>query len=89
MIGYGPEDNHFVIELTYNYGILSYDRGNDFLGITIKSKEALERAKKHNWPIINGNTLEAPGGYQFHIVAEPQPTDRGNNYFNCMLDVLL
>ena len=30
MIGYGPEDNHFVMELTYNYGIKQYKRGNDF-----------------------------------------------------------
>ena len=31
MVGYGPEDNHFVIELTYNYGIGSYRMGNDFM----------------------------------------------------------
>ena len=31
MIGYGEEDNHFVIELTYNYGIKSYTMGNDFV----------------------------------------------------------
>ena len=30
MVGYGAEDNHFVFELTYNYGIKSYKRGNDF-----------------------------------------------------------
>jgi len=30
MVGYGPEDDHFVIELTYNYGIGSYQLGNDF-----------------------------------------------------------
>ena len=30
MVGYGPEDNHFVVELTYNYGIGSYRLGNDF-----------------------------------------------------------
>ena len=30
MVGYGPEDNHFVVELTYNYGIGSYKLGNDF-----------------------------------------------------------
>ena len=30
MVGYGPEDNHFVIELTYNYGLGSYHLGNDF-----------------------------------------------------------
>lgn len=30
MVGYGKEDNHFVVELTYNYGIKSYRKGNDF-----------------------------------------------------------
>lgn len=30
MIGYGPEDDHFVAELTYNYGIKSYKFGNAF-----------------------------------------------------------
>ncbi|KAK2525399.1 Glod4 [Columba livia] len=31
MVGYGPEDNHFVAELTYNYGVGEYRLGNDFL----------------------------------------------------------
>lgn len=31
MIGYGSEDHHFVVELTYNYGIGEYRLGNDFL----------------------------------------------------------
>lgn len=30
MAGFGPEDNHFVVELTYNYGIKKYKLGNDF-----------------------------------------------------------
>ncbi len=30
MIGYGPEDYNFVLELTYNYGIKHYTKGNDF-----------------------------------------------------------
>lgn len=30
MVGYGPEDDHFVVELTYNYGIGSYKIGTDF-----------------------------------------------------------
>lgn len=76
MVGYGPEDTHFVVELTYNYGIHSYDRGNDFIGMTVKSKQALERAKKQKWPIRDGNIVEAPGGYPFTIIDEPQPTDR-------------
>ena len=35
MVGYGPEGDHFVTELTYNYGIGSYQLGNDFLVNTI------------------------------------------------------
>lgn len=30
MVGYGAEDDHFVCELTYNYGLGSYALGNDF-----------------------------------------------------------
>lgn len=79
MIGYGPEDDHFVIELTYNYGVKSYELGNDFLGITIKSREIIARAKAKDWPIeeLHGNVvIEAPGGYKFNIIDEPQPSDR-------------
>lgn len=72
MVGYGPEDTHFALELTYNYPIDSYEMGNDFIGITIKSKEILERAKTYFWPILPGNILEAPGGYQFYILDEPE-----------------
>lgn len=76
MIGYGPESSHFVIELTYNYGVKTYEYGNDFDGITIKSKEVLERARKNNYPITvetNKSVLRAPDGYTFYIVDEPQP----------------
>lgn len=27
MVGYGPESTHFAIELTYNYGVTSYELG--------------------------------------------------------------
>ncbi|XP_046832505.1 glyoxalase domain-containing protein 4 isoform X1 [Vespa crabro] len=80
MIGYGPEDNHFVVELTYNYGISHYESGNDFRGITIRSKEAIDRAKSSGWPVVeeeNGKfVLQAPGGYKYYIINEPQPKDK-------------
>lgn len=31
MVGFGAEDDHFVAELTYNYGVGKYQLGNDFL----------------------------------------------------------
>lgn len=78
MVGYGPEASHFVIELTYNYGVKSYEMGNDFGGITIKSKEALERAKANKYPITkenNLNVLTSPDGYKFFVIDEPQPSN--------------
>jgi hypothetical protein len=83
MIGYGPEDTHFVVELTYNYNVTSYEKGNDFLGLTIRSKEAVERARAQGWPLKEEgglHVLEAPGGYRFLLINEPQPTDKGDIY---------
>lgn len=30
MMGYGPEDKSAVLELTYNYGVTEYDKGNAY-----------------------------------------------------------
>jgi len=30
MMGYGPEDRNAVLELTYNYGVNEYDKGNAY-----------------------------------------------------------
>ena len=30
MMGYGPEDKSVVLELTYNYGVTEYDKGNAY-----------------------------------------------------------
>lgn len=79
MVGYGPEDDHFVVELTYNYGISNYESGNDFRGISIRSKEAIDRAKTYGWPIEEESgysVLKAPGGYKYYIINEPQPKDK-------------
>lgn len=71
MVGYGPEDDHFVTELTYNYGIGSYQLGNDFLGITVASRQAVSNARKLKWPLseMGDGVFEtkAPGGYKFYL----------------------
>uniref|UniRef100_H2YQ11 VOC domain-containing protein n=1 Tax=Ciona savignyi TaxID=51511 RepID=H2YQ11_CIOSA len=75
MIGYGCEDDHFVCELTYNYGIGDYPLGNDFLGLTINSSTAINNCRNSDSPInkISENTYEtaAPGGYKFTLVDKP------------------
>lgn len=30
MMGYGPENTHPVVELTYNYGVTEYTKGNAY-----------------------------------------------------------
>lgn len=79
MVGYGAEDTHFVVELTYNYNISHYTLGNDFQGLTIQSSAALARAQVQGWPVEQeeGRTLlRAPGGYKFYILDLAQPEDR-------------
>lgn len=76
MVGYGPEDTHFVFELTYNYGLREYDYKSDLLAITIKSKAAVKaiKANREAFTITkedkNGLEVEAPGGYPFVLLDE-------------------
>ncbi|EDV95119.1 glyoxalase domain-containing protein 4 [Drosophila grimshawi] len=85
MVGYGPEQSHFVIELTYNYGVKSYEMGNDFGGITVHCKDILARAAQHSYPVgkqCESNVLTSPDGYKFYIVdvtptvANPDPVQQ-------------
>lgn len=37
MLGYGPEDKSAVLELTYNYGVTEYDKGNAYAQVNRSS----------------------------------------------------
>lgn len=41
MMGYGPEEKNAVLELTYNYGVTDYDKGNGYAQVTNLSLEAV------------------------------------------------
>uniref|UniRef100_A0A2M3Z5Z8 Putative glyoxalase n=1 Tax=Anopheles braziliensis TaxID=58242 RepID=A0A2M3Z5Z8_9DIPT len=80
MIGYGPEDKHFVLELTYNYGVTDYALGNDLAAITVKSPEAAARARKSNYPFTEQGgqlALCSPDGYKFIIRSDETPATDG------------
>lgn len=82
MIGYGKEDDHFVLELVYNYTVNSYSFGNNFQGITIQSSEALGRARAASLVAREAEEggrpalVRSPMGYHFYIVDQPQPAER-------------
>ncbi|XP_068320395.1 lactoylglutathione lyase GLX1-like [Pyrus communis] len=84
-LGYGPEDSHFVVELTYNYGVSSYDIGTGFGHFAIATpdvKKLVEdvRVKGGNvtrepGPVKGGTSIIAfvkdPDGYTFEIIQRP------------------
>lgn len=66
MIGYGKEDDNFVIELTYNYGLKSYANGNDFKSISVSSGVILSRALVAGMPVENDSLVD-PDGHTFCV----------------------
>ncbi|GMP59771.1 hypothetical protein CsSME_00022919 [Camellia sinensis var. sinensis] len=86
-LGYGPEDSHFVIELTYNYGVDNYDIGTGFghFGIAVEDvaktvdliKAKGGKVTREPGPVKGGSTviafIEDPDGYKFELL-ERGPT---------------
>ncbi|KAK6041160.1 glyoxalase family protein, partial [Cooperia oncophora] len=76
MVGYGSEDDHFVIELTYNYEIGSYRLAMNFMGMFIesdklhKSLEGHENVKKLECGKLQ---LTDPDGHWFLICPGQDP----------------
>ena len=73
MFGYGEEDNNFVVELTYNYGIKEYAHGNDYNYLEINSLTVFNNIKNNNnykFEISSDESIELndPNGYKFKIL---------------------
>ncbi|GFS30305.1 glyoxalase/bleomycin resistance protein/dioxygenase superfamily protein [Actinidia rufa] len=45
MMGYGPEGKNAVLELTYNYGVKEYDKGNGYAQIVIRPDDVYKTAE--------------------------------------------
>jgi len=81
-LGYGSEEDHTVLELTYNWDVSSYDVGDGYGHIAIEVDdvyEAAEAVKKAGGKIIReagpmnaGSTIiafaEDPDGYQIEFI---------------------
>jgi len=74
MIGYGHEKDHYVLELTYNYGIGSYELGNDYEAIHIEHDEVYNHLKETAEKGPETSLLvRDPDGHKFYIY--PGKTD--------------
>ena len=81
-VGYGDEDGNAVIELTYNYGVSSYEMGGAFGHIAIgvpdvagtceKLRAAGAKITREAGPVKFGTTIiafvEDPDGYKIELV---------------------
>ncbi|QBZ83573.1 Lactoylglutathione lyase [Hydrogenovibrio crunogenus] len=81
-LGYGSEEDHTVLELTYNWDVSSYDLGDGYGHIAIevddvyKAAEAVKKAGgkiiREAGPMNAGTTIiafaEDPDGYQIEFI---------------------
>lgn len=81
-VGYGEETTHSVIELTYNYGVESYDLGKGYGHIALgcedvfatcdKIRAAGGKIVREPGPMMHGSTIlafvEDPDGYKIELL---------------------
>jgi lactoylglutathione lyase len=81
-VGYGPESEHAVLELTYNYGVDKYDMGGAFGHVAIAVDDAYAACAKiraaggnvtrEAGPVKGGTTVIAfvtdPDGYKIELI---------------------
>ncbi|MBY6185614.1 lactoylglutathione lyase [Marinobacter hydrocarbonoclasticus] len=86
-VGYGEEkDGHAVIELTYNWGVESYEMGSafghialgfdDIYGACDKIRAAGGNITREPGPVLGGSThiafVEDPDGYKIELIQRSQ-----------------
>jgi lactoylglutathione lyase len=84
-VGYGTNPDHAEIELTYNYGVTSYDLGTayghiaigvpDVVGTCAQIEKAGGTITRAPGPVKGGNTVIAfvqdPDGYKIELIERP------------------
>ena len=71
MVGLGDENCNFVFELTYNYGVDSYQTGNDLQCIALAMPETVPRAVALGYPVeyVQGlPVIVGPDGLRYKIL---------------------
>ncbi|CAI0431101.1 unnamed protein product [Linum tenue] len=78
MMGYADEDKTTVLELTYNYGVTEYTKGNAYAQIAIGTDDVYKSAE-----VINHVIQEVGGG---KITRQPGPLPGINTKITSFLD---
>lgn len=81
-VGYGDESDHTVLELTYNWGVASYEIGSGFGHLALEVDDAYQaceavkqrggKVTREAGPMQHGTTViafvEDPDGYQIEFI---------------------
>jgi len=81
-VGYGPESEQAVLELTYNYGVDRYDLGSGFGHVALEVENAAKacdeikqrggKVVREAGPMKHGSTViafvEDPDGYRIELI---------------------
>lgn len=81
-VGYGDEKDHTVLELTYNYGTETYEKGNAYGHVAIEVDDAYQACElvkqaggkvvREAGPMMHGTTViafvEDPDGYKIEFI---------------------
>jgi len=88
-LGYGPESEQTVLELTYNWGVESYELGeayghiaigvDDIYAVCDKIREKGGKVVREPGPMKHGTTvlafIEDPDGYKIELIEESSRVD--------------
>ncbi|MFT5644614.1 MAG: lactoylglutathione lyase [Janthinobacterium sp.] len=86
-VGYGANPDHAELELTYNYGVTSYDMGTAYGHIALSADDIVQaciavkanggQVSREPGPVKGGNTVIAfvtdPDGYKIELIERSFP----------------
>eukprot|EP00933_Yihiella_yeosuensis_P065694 TRINITY_DN69652_c0_g1_i1.p1 TRINITY_DN69652_c0_g1~~TRINITY_DN69652_c0_g1_i1.p1 ORF type:complete len:413 (+),score=62.70 TRINITY_DN69652_c0_g1_i1:39-1277(+) len=70
MVGFGPEDQGYCLEITYTYGVKKYEPGSGLSHIAVGVPDvsrAIEAAEKMGYA-VDGDIITGPDGYRFRVL---------------------
>merc|ERR1719499_2703471 len=89
MVGYGPEDASYCLELTYNYDVETYEAGSGLahIAVGVDHPGAALAAAAGMGCRVDGDVVTGPDGYRFRVLR--QPADRQERFLYVALRAAL
>jgi len=82
MIGYDTEDKCYALEVTYNFGVYRYDKGNGlkYIGMKVDDVEASKMEAKKLGLAVKDNVVTNQDGYDFVLMPKEEDINEPFDY---------